>query len=94
MRAGLAGIENGYELPEPADSDVFLMSDMERSVACIASLPSTLARALDVMEQSELVADTLGEACFDYFVREKRHEWQQYDQQITDEERRRFLTQF
>ena len=94
LRAGLAGIENGYELPEPADSDVFLMSDMERSAAGIASLPSTLARALDVMEQSELVADTLGEACFDYFVREKRHEWQQYDQQITDEERRRFLTQF
>ncbi|MBR5951270.1 MAG: glutamine synthetase, partial [Actinomycetaceae bacterium] len=94
LRAGLAGIENGYELPEPADSDVFLMSDMERSVAGIASLPSTLARALDVMERSELVADTLGEACFDYFIREKRHEWQLYDQQITDEERRRFLTQF
>lgn len=94
LRAGLAGIENGYELPEPADSDVFLMSDMERSAADIPSLPSTLARALDVMEHSELVADTLGEACFDYFVREKRHEWQLYDRQITDEERRRFLTQF
>lgn len=91
LRAGLSGIENDYDLPEAAESDVELMSDLEREVLGIENLPKSLGEALEVMRSSELVADTLGEDCFDYFLRDKRHEWNQYRAQITPAERMRFL---
>ncbi len=94
LRAGLAGIEGNYELPEQADTDVFLLSDMERRILGIESLPSSLSQALETMQRSELVAETLGEDCFDYFLRDKRHEWEQYRQQITPAERRHFLATY
>lgn len=94
IQAGLAGIEGNYELPEPADTDVFLMSEMERTISGIEALPSSLVEAISVMRQSELVAQTLGEDCFDYFLRDKEHEWQQYRRQVTPAERIRFIATY
>ncbi|MDY5129541.1 glutamine synthetase family protein [Actinotignum urinale] len=90
VEAGLAGIEGKYELQEPTDTDVESMSDMERIVNGIASLPSSLHSALRAMENSELVARFLGEDAFDYYLRDKRAEWHNYRRQITPLERARF----
>ena len=35
------------------------------------------------MERSELVAETLGEHVFEFFLRNKRAEWQEYRAQVT-----------
>ena len=35
------------------------------------------------MERSELVAETLGEHVFDFFLRNKREEWEEYRRQVT-----------
>ena len=43
------------------------------------------------MTSSELVADILGEDAFEYFLRNKRHEWQTYRRQITPVERQQFI---
>ena len=43
------------------------------------------------MENSELVAETLGEHVFDFFLRNKRAEWQDYRRQVTVYERDRYL---
>ena len=43
------------------------------------------------MEKSELVAETLGEHVFDFFLRNKRQEWEAYRAQVTPYELRRFL---
>ncbi|MCF2706390.1 type I glutamate--ammonia ligase [Arcanobacterium haemolyticum] len=94
IHAGLEGIEGEYELPEPADSDVFLMNDIEREVLGIEALPDSLGEAISVMQKSELMAKALGEDCFDYFIRDKRHEWHQYQRQVTPAERVRFLATF
>ena len=34
------------------------------------------------------MADTLGEQVFEYFLRDKREEWQRYREQVTDHELR------
>ncbi|WP_182049090.1 type I glutamate--ammonia ligase [Changpingibacter yushuensis] len=94
VAAGLAGIEGDYELPEPADSDIAQMSDMERGILGIEALPESLSEAIALMQKSELVAETLGEDCFDYFIRDKHHEWQQYQHQVTPAERLRFLSTY
>ena len=43
------------------------------------------------MEGSELVAETLGEHVFDFFLRNKRAEWEDYRRQVTPYELRRYL---
>ena len=43
------------------------------------------------MEGSELVAETLGEHVFDFFLRNKREEFASYRQNVTPFELRRYL---
>ena len=43
------------------------------------------------MEGSELVAETLGEHVFDYFLRNKREEWVSYRAEVSPFELRRYL---
>jgi glutamine synthetase len=57
----------------------------------IEPLPMSLGRALEVMERSELVAETLGEHVFDFFLRNKRAEWEDYRSQVTQFELDRYL---
>ena len=83
LAAGLRGIDEGYELPEGAEDDVWALTDGERRAMGIRPLPSSLEAAIEVMEESELVAETLGEGVFDFVLRNKRQEWQDYRQQVT-----------
>ncbi len=57
----------------------------------IVSLPGSLADAVDEMEQSELVAEALGEHVFEWFIRNKRAEWLDYKTQVTQFELDRYL---
>jgi glutamine synthetase len=77
LAAGLAGIENGYEL---ATGD----GPAER-------LPTTLAEALDAMEASALMKETLGEHVFEWFLRNKRREWQRYEHHVSRFELEQYL---
>jgi len=83
LAAGLKGIEEGYELPPEAEDTVWELSNQERRALGYKALPTSLDHALNVMEESELVADTLGEQVFNYVLRNKRLEWEQYRAQVT-----------
>jgi glutamine synthetase len=91
LAAGLKGIEEGYELPPEASSNVFSMTPEERAAEHIGLLPQSLSEALEVMEGSELVAEALGEHIFEWFLRNKRAEWFDYKSQITQFELDRYL---
>jgi len=91
LAAGLKGIEEGYPLPPGMEDDVWAMSDGERRALGMTPLPTSLAEAISVMEDSELVAETLGEHVFEFFLRNKRAEWQAYRQEITPFELSRYL---
>ena len=91
LAAGLRGIEEGYELPAGAEDDVWSLTDGERTALGISRLPESLGQAIKVMEKSELVADTLGEHVFDFFLRNKRAEWLDYRSQVTAFELDRYL---
>lgn len=83
LAAGLKGIEEGYELPPEAEDNVWELSDAERRALGYKPLPSSLDRAVTLMEESELVADTLGEQVFNYVLLNKRREWKEYRAQVT-----------
>jgi glutamine synthetase len=91
LSAGLKGIENAYELPDEAEDDVWTLTEAERRALGFERLPTSLAEAIEVMEGSELVAQTLGEHVFDFFLRNKRAEWTEYRQQVTSYELLRYL---
>ncbi len=83
LAAGLSGIRNNYELPPEVNSNVHALTSAERQAAGIARLPETLSEALDRMERSELMADALGEHVFDWFLRNKRREWDRYQHHVS-----------
>ncbi len=91
LGAGLKGVEEGYELPPEATNNIYEMTDEERAAEGIGSLPHSLADAIEVMEESELVAEVLGEHVFDYFIRNKRAEWESYRAHVTPWELQRYL---
>ncbi|HEX5204143.1 glutamine synthetase family protein [Paractinoplanes rhizophilus] len=91
LGAGLKGIEEGYELPPGAEDDVWSLSAAERKAMGYDALPENLSEAIDVMSRSELVAEVLGEHVFDFFLRNKRAEWEQYRREVTPYERERYL---
>ncbi len=83
LSAGIWGIENGASLPDEVSNNVFEMTPSELAEARIARLPETLAEALADMERSELVAEALGDHVFDWFIRNKRKEWDRYQQHVS-----------
>jgi glutamine synthetase len=91
LAAGLKGIEEGYDLPPEADSNLFELTDEELAKLGIEQLPQSLSDALRVMEHSELVFETLGEHIFEWFLRNKRSEWADYKSHVSQFELDRYL---
>jgi glutamine synthetase len=76
IAAGIAGVEGEYELKENLNP---------------TPLPSDLAEAISAMEKSELVKKTLGDDVFEYVLRNKRAEWDEYRKQVSAYELSRYL---
>ena len=91
LAAGLEGIDQGYELPPEATDNIYEMTHQERRARGIDQLPGDLSEALAEMERSELVARTLGEQVFEYLLRNKRSEWEQYKSYVSPYEIARYL---
>ncbi|GAB3279319.1 type I glutamate--ammonia ligase [Microbacterium lacusdiani] len=83
LAAGLKGIEEGYELPAEAEENVWALTPGERRALGYQPLPASLDDAIEHMEESELVAETLGEQVFSYVLSNKRREFEQYRAQVT-----------
>jgi glutamine synthetase len=91
LAAGLKGIEEGYDLPPEATNNIYEMTAEERAAEGIGALPQSLKEAIDVMESSELVAEALGEHVFDYVIRNKREEWEDFKTYVTPYEIDKYL---
>ena len=71
-------------------SAVVSASAYRRSMG-IQPLPKSLQEAIAVMDESELLAETLGERVYDFFLRNKRAEWDSYRGQVSVFERDQML---
>jgi len=91
LAAGLKGIEDGLEPPEPVERSVYEMSEKEREEMGIATLPASLAEAIALTEKSKLVKEALGEHVFNAFITNKKIEWDRYRVQVTNYEIERYL---
>jgi glutamine synthetase len=91
LASGLEGIEKKYELAEPANDNIYKMSEEERGHAKIKSLPEDLLEAIKLTEKSELVRRALGDELFNFFIRNKKLEWDEYKAQVTQYEVDKYL---
>ena len=91
LAAGLKGIQDGYELGDPVEEDIFEMTEAEREEHGITSLPGSLAEATDLTEKSELVREALGDHIFGKFIENKKIEWDRYRVHVSQYELDRYL---
>jgi glutamine synthetase len=91
LSAGLKGIADNAELPPPASDNIYEMTVAERRAMGIEALPEDLSEAVAAMERSELVRTTLGDHLFEFFIRNKRKEWEAYKSYVSPFEIERSL---
>ncbi len=91
LHAGLEGIEKGYELPDPMETNLYDLTADERGRLGIEQLPETLGEAIEELAGSELVLKALGEHVFTRYIDLKRAEWEEYRVEVTPWELNRYL---
>ncbi len=92
LHAGLEGIEKGYELADPMDTNLYHLTAEERRERGIIALPETLGEAVDEFASSELMRRAFGDHIFDNYVKLKRAEWDEYRIQLTQWELDKYLS--
>lgn len=89
LAAGMRGIAE--ELPLPEESSVPFS---ELAASGVTRLPHDLGEAVEAFAGSELMRETLGDHIFNYLLTEKREEWTEYSQTVTDWELRHYYGGF
>lgn len=91
LAAGLDGIQRSLTPPDPVEEDVYHFDDTRLSQLGIATLPGSLAEALDVLEKDQVIKEALGEHTYRRLLQTKRKEWEDYRCQVTSWELDRYL---
>ena len=91
LAAGLEGIKKKYRLTKPAEDNIYRMTEKERTKTGIESLPEDLYEAIKLTEKSKLVKEALGDTVFEYFIRNKYMEWDEYKAQVSRYEIDKYL---
>jgi glutamine synthetase len=91
LAAGLNGIQQKIEPPEPVEENVYKMSEEERLKRRIRQLPGSLLEAIQLTEKSQMVREALGDHVFEHFIENKKVEWDRYRIQITSYEIEKYL---
>ena len=91
LAAGLKGVENEYELPDPIEEDIYEMSQKEKEERGIVTLPGNLYEAILEVEKSELVKEALGEHIFNKFLENKKIEWDMFRTHVSKFEIEKYL---
>ncbi len=94
LAAGLDGIRNEIDPPDPVDKNIFELTVRERRRYKIQSLPRDLGEAVVEFRKSKLMKDTLGEHIYEHYLAAKELEWQEYIAQVHDWEIDRYLAAY
>ncbi len=92
LHAGLEGIEKGYELEAPMETNLYHLSADERKERGIEALPQTLGEAVDALAASDLMRKALGDHIFPRYIELKRREWDEYRVQLSQWEMDKYLS--
>ena len=92
LGAALDGIDRGLTPPKPLNNiNVYHLTEEQRRKMKIASLPGSLAEALDELSHDQVIRDVLGPVVYEAFHRAKAAEWDDYRINVSDWEVERYL---
>ncbi|ADD06932.1 glutamine synthetase [Natrialba magadii ATCC 43099] len=94
IHAGLNGIENDLECPDPVRENIYEFDEHKREEYGIDTLPSNLGEAVDALEEDEAIYSALGEHVGPKFVEAKRQEFEEYLIDVSQWELDRYLETF
>ncbi|HEY8348696.1 MAG TPA: type I glutamate--ammonia ligase [Clostridia bacterium] len=83
LSAGLDGIENRIQPPEPVNRNLYDMSYEDRCAGQIGALPASLEEAICEMSQSGFARELLGDHIFNKYIEAKLKECEGYKTQIS-----------
>ena len=84
LAAGIAGIDEGLELPDEFRGDVYASADLRR-------VPRTLEHATELFDRSVVARSAFGDAVVDHYAHFHRAEVDAHHSAVTDWERRRYF---
>lgn len=94
LASGLDGIKRKLDVPESVDRNIYVMNKAEREENGVKDLPSTLKEAMDLLEQDEVLVESLGEHLFEHFIEAKDIEWDMFRTTVHPWEREQYLTNY
>ena len=94
LAAGLDGIKNHMELPEPVVQNIYAMDEETIKERGIDHLPETLGEAIDEFEEDEFLKQVLGTHIFYKYLEAKKEEWNVFRSQVTDWEIGEYLYKY
>lgn len=94
LKAGLDGIANKLQAPEPVDRNIYVMTKEEREEAGIVDLPGTLLQALENLKSDEVMVDALGDHIIEHFLEAKEIEWDMFRTQVHQWERDQYIEMY
>ncbi|WP_071393584.1 type I glutamate--ammonia ligase [Bacillus tuaregi] len=92
LKAGLDGVKNQLAAPAPVDRNIYAMNKEERLAEGVSDLPATLAQALELLKQNEVIVSALGEHIFEHFIEAKEIEWDMFRTQVHPWERDQYMS--
>lgn len=94
LAAGLDGIKNHMELPEPVVQNIYAMDEETIKERGIDHLPETLGEAIDEFEEDVFLRKVLGDHIFYKYLEAKKEEWNVFRSQVTDLEIGEYLYKY
>ncbi|UCE29055.1 MAG: glutamine synthetase, partial [Candidatus Bathyarchaeota archaeon] len=90
LAAGLKGINEKIQPPKPVEEDVYEFDNGKLAEFYIRTLPADLGEAVEELEKSKFMKETLGEHAFNKYVGIKKTEWVEYERSVTDWELKKY----
>jgi len=94
LKAGLDGIKNNLEPPEPVEENIYSLDDESRVQRNIDVLPTSLSEALEALKKDEVLQETLGSHLYERYIDVKTKEWDEFKKQVTNWEIDTYLDTF
>ncbi len=90
LAAGLKGIDEKIEPPDPVEEDVYGFDDRKLAKFYIKTLPEDLGEAIEEFNGSRFLRETLGEHVFNKYLEIKTTEWKEFQRSVTNWELNRY----
>ncbi len=94
VAAGLDGIEQGLEAPDPVRENIYDFDEARRAEYGIETLPANLGQAVAALEANPVIQEAVGPHVAEKFVEAKKKEYAEYVADVSEWEIERYLEKF